>query len=295
MSERCEHGYGDCIVACQCGRGNYCYNDYSSCYDCFLDRRAEYIACIYCESWHSPDFDTCFKCRPQGRDEAAMDLKRVILTRDSFRCRYCGAREGELQADPRLIRPKCPPDCLAEHNHRHPCKPKCGRHHKHRREGDRENCEAWCSTPHSHLIKDDDGIRPAKLHVDHIRPCAKDGTADPWNLQTLCGVCNISKGGDWWEGSRHWWARRRIMAAYLTYLWDFLTADQQEDLAVDAKFYDDDNELTHAEAVHLIVEDYIQRIEARHWREEPRPDVVIEDVPPEYAAFDLPTQLQRQD
>ena len=34
-----------------------------------------------------------------------------------------------MQVDPRLVRPKCLPDCAAEHNHRRPCKPKCGKRH----------------------------------------------------------------------------------------------------------------------------------------------------------------------
>jgi 5-methylcytosine-specific restriction endonuclease McrA len=31
--------------------------------------------------------------------------------------------------------------------------------------------------------------------VDHILPRLAGGTDDDWNLQTLCGSCNSSKGG----------------------------------------------------------------------------------------------------
>jgi 5-methylcytosine-specific restriction endonuclease McrA len=32
------------------------------------------------------------------------------------------------------------------------------------------------------------------LTTDHIRPLAKGGTNDRWNLQTLCAFCNNLKG-----------------------------------------------------------------------------------------------------
>lgn len=31
------------------------------------------------------------------------------------------------------------------------------------------------------------------LHIDHIIPCAKGGTAEMENLQTLCSKCNLGK------------------------------------------------------------------------------------------------------
>jgi 5-methylcytosine-specific restriction endonuclease McrA len=284
--ERCDHGYaGECIVQCECGRGEYCVNDYSSCYDCFLDRRSQYVGCVYCGNWHAPEFDTCFKCRPAGRDDAASDLRRVIQARDAFQCRYCGVRDGDLQADPRLIRPRCAVDCAAAHNHRYPCKPKCGKRHRHRTREEPGNCGSACAVMHAHRVKDDDGIRNAKLHVDHIQPCAKAGTADPWNLQTLCGVCNIAKGADWVPWSRHHLSRRLIMAAYLTYLADFLTEDQRRQLGRDAAY----EELTYLEAVSLITSDYVRRVKSRRPRPPAARLTVIEDVPALYSDLGVVT------
>ena len=80
-------------------------------------------------------------------------------------------------------------------------------------------------------MRDDDGVRPARLHVDHIMPCALRGTADPWNLQALCGVCNVAKGSQWWRGSPHHLARRQLVAAYATYLRDYLSEPERRDLA----------------------------------------------------------------
>ena len=274
----------DTRALCECGRGYYHSCEYSSCYQCFLDRRADYVTCVYCDRWHSPEFDTCFSCRPQGRDEAARDLKIMILARDSFQCGYCGAREGEEQVDPRLVRPKCLPDCVAGHNHRRPCKPGCARRHRHRKEGEPGTCRPDCSAEHRHLAKDDDGIRPVRLHVDHIQPCSKDGTADPWNLQALCGVCNIGKSDAWWQGSRHHARRRLVMANYMISLWDFLTPDQQEDLTYDAQF----DGLSYEQAARLVVSDYVSRVKACRPRPVVPGGVVVEDVPPEYAHLDLP-------
>src|SRR5215471_8590918 len=127
---------------CDCGRGEYYDPDYyNSCYTCYLQRRSNYATCIFCGSWHSPAFDTCYDCRSSGRDEAGRDLKLVILTRDGFTCRYCGITEGELQEDPRLIRPACPPGCHAEHNHRWPCQPGCKKQHQCLNPGDKRCCQ----------------------------------------------------------------------------------------------------------------------------------------------------------
>jgi len=288
-----EH-YADCYdVVCECGRGTYHSCTCGSCYDCFLDRRADYAQCIYCDRWHSPEFDTCFQCSAQGRDEATRDLKLVILGRDGFRCRYCGVSEGDLQYDPRLLRPKCPPGCKAQHNHRYPCAERCGKRHKHRSARDYGTCQpdavtpesvtTGCTREHDHLAKDDDGVRPARLHVDHIMPCAKGGTADPWNLQVLCGVCNIAKGGDWLSFSRHAKAREEVVSAYVTYLRDFLTSEEKGrlDREVDAG----GGNVTVAERWEWVTDDYICRVKARSARCVPRASsgIAVEGLPAQHA------------
>lgn len=85
---------------CGCERYEYDPEKYSGCYECFLDRRSEYIECIYCGRWHSPKYGTCFRCRSQNpeREEAGAHLRRTILARDSFICRQCGADDW-LQVD----------------------------------------------------------------------------------------------------------------------------------------------------------------------------------------------------
>lgn len=173
----------DCFKDCTCGRGSYRGCKHRSCYECFLDRRADYTPCVLCGTWHNPEFDTCFKCRPltRGRDDAAKALRQLVLWRDQYACRYCAAREGDLQVDHRLVRAKCRPNC------------------------------AW---KHTHLIKDDDGMRATKLHVDHIVPCAAGGLADEWNLQTLCHVCNIAKGATWYPGCRHDHEKTKLCRRY---------------------------------------------------------------------------------
>jgi hypothetical protein len=254
----CGHGYSDGGWRdCECGRGSYCAGCYRSCYDCFLDRRAGFTECVFCGTWHSPEFDTCFDCRP-AREDAARDLKLVILARDGFACRYCGAAEGDLQHDPRLERPACLPGCHTEHNHRYPCRDGCARRHRHRGEDDPACCPPGCCAEHDHLARDDDGIRPARLHIDHIQPCAQGGTADPWNLQVLCGVCNVTKGPDWWPGSRHHHARRLLIAAYVTYLNGYLTGDERAGLAADAEA----EGLTPGAALALVAADYVARVKA---------------------------------
>jgi 5-methylcytosine-specific restriction endonuclease McrA len=73
---------------------------YSSCYQCYTDRREDYVDCIFCGRWHSPKFNTCFKCRQiVDRDEAARNLRLVVMARDSFTCQYCGDTEGVLHID----------------------------------------------------------------------------------------------------------------------------------------------------------------------------------------------------
>jgi 5-methylcytosine-specific restriction endonuclease McrA len=251
---------------CECGREDYCAACYRSCYWCYRERADRYVTCIWCGAWHSPAFDTCWDCRSGPRDEPPGDLRLVILGRDGFRCRYCGAAEGDEQYDPRLERPACPPYCDAEHSHRWPCPRGCEREHRHRKPGDDRTCPPGCYQPHQHLARDDDGIRPARLHIDHVLPCAKGGTADPWNLQVLCGVCNIAKGADWAPGSRHHNARRLLIAAYMTYLNDWLDDDQRDDLNADAAA----EELTIDGARALIAADYARRVKAARRATAPR-------------------------
>lgn len=88
------------IVQCECNRGSYNDAEYSSCYECFLDRRSSYLACIFCGRWHSPKFSTCYRCRQEspGRDEAGRNLRQDILIRDDYTCTQCGEHDY-LQID----------------------------------------------------------------------------------------------------------------------------------------------------------------------------------------------------
>lgn len=140
--------------------GEYYDGDkYSSCYQCYRERRSMYVDCIFCGKWHDPKFNTCFQCRQiTDRDEAARNLRLVIMARDRFTCAYCGDTESPLQ-------------------------------------------------------------------VDHVLPCALGGTAAPWNLQTLCNMCNFEKADSFDRHAvRH---RARLVDAYLTYLWQYLSAAEQ--------------------------------------------------------------------
>lgn len=88
------------LCECDCGRGQFNPEEYSTCYECFLERRSEYVECIWCGRWHSPRFSSCFQCRQTpGRDEAARDLRLDILLRDGFTCQNCGVIEGSMQVD----------------------------------------------------------------------------------------------------------------------------------------------------------------------------------------------------
>lgn len=78
------------------------------------------------------------------------------------------------------------------------------------------------------------GTTDGAMQIDHIKPCAKGGTIDPWNLQTLCAQCNRHKGSTWvksWSRfCQHALARQEMVEAYWTYLWQYLTAEQKERL-----------------------------------------------------------------
>lgn len=88
------------VEDCACGRGEYDPEEHRTCYACYLERREEYIDCIYCGRWHSPRYEICYRCRAAhpGRDEAARDLRIDILIRDEFTCRECGSND-QLQVD----------------------------------------------------------------------------------------------------------------------------------------------------------------------------------------------------
>jgi 5-methylcytosine-specific restriction endonuclease McrA len=95
--------WGANVALCSCGEGYYDNNQYSSCYQCYLERRADYLSCIYCGRWHSPAYTMCFRCAgsPSGREErqeAARDLRQMVLTRDGFECYDCGGT-SDLQVD----------------------------------------------------------------------------------------------------------------------------------------------------------------------------------------------------
>ena len=142
---------------CECGEF-YDAERYSSCYECFLERRSDYEECVWCERWHSPESPTCYRCRSiVGREEACERLRLHVLWRDGYACSHCGSRFD--------------------------------------------------------------------LQIDHILPCARGGTARPWNLQVLCRDCNLEKGSDRPTGR---WADRRVplLRAYLLVGRDLLTPDE---------------------------------------------------------------------
>ena len=55
---------------------------------------------------------------------------------------------------------------------------------------------------------------PATMQVDHIVPCAKGGTADEWNLQLLCALCNRRKAASWWVGCPYEETRTHLARLY---------------------------------------------------------------------------------
>lgn len=80
---------------CRCGRGWFDPSEYNTCYTCCLERRESYVACIFCGRWHSPLYNTCYRCRASApqHDRAGRDLRLDILIRDDFACRDCGSRQ----------------------------------------------------------------------------------------------------------------------------------------------------------------------------------------------------------
>lgn len=99
----------------------------------------------------------------------------------------------------------------------------------------REEAAAWLRsvvTRRDHFTCQMCGVGDGQLQVDHIRPCALSGDASPWNLQTLCTWCNILKGARY--GNLDEQAKFHLMDAYMTYLNDFLT--REEDTALRAEY-----------------------------------------------------------
>lgn len=98
-AETCQ---GDCYEQCDCDRGTFLTCLYRSCYDCYLDRRAEFATCIFCGRWHSWDFPTCFACRAVSpeREDAAKALRQLITMRDEYTCQECGVGDGDEQWNP---------------------------------------------------------------------------------------------------------------------------------------------------------------------------------------------------
>lgn len=73
--------------------------------------------------------------------------------------------------------------------------------------------------------EDEDGNSVGtELQVDKITPAALGGTADPWNLQTLCSTCAKLKGSKNCEklDEREYW---KLVHAYWTYLYDYLSPE----------------------------------------------------------------------
>lgn len=180
----------ECITPCACGRGaNYPRCRFRSCYQCFLDRASDYISCVLCGRWHSPGFDTCFKCKPEtrGRDDAAKALRQLILHRDEYRCQTCGVTSGDIQPDP--------------------------------------------------LAYDKDAVRSATLQVDHIVPCRHGGTADEWNLQVLCGLCNRIKLDNWHAGCKYEAVKTNLCNRYLLIAGSYFDPEERARFIADVRLH----------------------------------------------------------
>lgn len=68
------------------------------------------------------------------------------------------------------------------------------------------------------------GSADGDMQVDHIRPLGQGGTLDPWNLRAICEDCKHAKRRNPRAHSR---ARMRLVQAYQTYLWSYLSSDEQ--------------------------------------------------------------------
>lgn len=91
---------------CKCGRKEYDERLHRSCYECYIERRADYLTCLECGvRWHSPEYDACYSCSTRWspderatRVEANRTLRAMIMYRDGNRCVDCGSGEN-LQVD----------------------------------------------------------------------------------------------------------------------------------------------------------------------------------------------------
>jgi 5-methylcytosine-specific restriction endonuclease McrA len=112
------------------------------------------------------------------------------------------------------------------------------------RTGSRDRDEAGRLLRLDILVRDDFTCRDCGSRdipqVDHIKPCAKGGRAMPWNLQTLCRICNLDKGRYWQPGSRWDDTRVALMHTYFTFGWSLLDGAQQAQLVIDAGIYGDE-------------------------------------------------------
>lgn len=70
------------------------------------------------------------------------------------------------------------------------------------------------------------------LQVDHVQPCKAGGGANPWNLESLCVPCVLTRWGQYGlhDEMEQWY----LIEAYATYLSEFLSAEERYLLQLDA-------------------------------------------------------------
>ena len=95
---------------------------------------------------------------------------------------------------------------------------------------DHYTCQMCGADGASVVEEDEDGNSVGtELQVDKIIPAALGGTADPWNMQTLCSGCQKLKGRNCEKlDEREYWT---LVHAYWTYLYDYLMPDEKARLA----------------------------------------------------------------
>jgi len=102
-------------------------------------------------------------------------------------------------------------------------------------------------------------------------------------------VCNISKGADWVAGSRHDHARRVLVAAYRTYLSDWLSEEETQNLQAAEGPWNRQQQLYDLQ---VIWTDFAGRVKTCRPRPSVTRGVIIEDVPQEYAWLDIPSTAE---